>query len=300
MKTKIHKHYFFLSVMVIEALHVLFRLIIYIVFTVFDFLPIIRPENTFTIPGSTDGDFNKAFNFIEEVEPYQFIWIGLSHCLILALMISLIVTMLFLRETYSYYDRDYKLIKFWIDFGVVQFSMVFVFLSIPYIAMMGSVLFTIFSFIDFAGLVYAGKRLHVILKMRLFDLKWEPDKYDSFKRRLLRFKWLYIFLISLLIYLIGIVLAHLAIWLSVSPYYFKQYFHYPYSFQSYVVNSILDSASIAWILDYLAILQFDIVLVGGNLLYLLYTRLTQRNVNKEAKRLVDDYTNELLSRYNTL
>ena len=98
--------------MVIEALHVLFRLIIYIVFTVFDFLPTIRPENTFSIPGSTDGDFNKAFNFIEEVEPYQFIWIGLSHCLILALMISLIVTMLFLRETYSYYDRDYKLIKF--------------------------------------------------------------------------------------------------------------------------------------------------------------------------------------------
>ena len=308
MRTKLHKYYFYLAVMVIEALHVLFRLIIYIVFTGLDFDSYLQAANDNLTNSSVTyedkcifvEEFNEAFNFIERAEPYQFIWIGLSHCLILALMLSLIVTMFFLRETYSYYDRDYKLIKFWIKFGVVQFSMVFVFLSIPYIAMMGSVLFTTFSFIDFAGLVYAGKRLHVILKMRLFDLQWEPDKYDSFKRRLLRFKWLYIFLISLLIYLIGIVLAHLAIWLSVSPCYFNRFFFYPYTLPH--VYNILNSASFFWVLDYLAILQFDIVLVGGNLIYLLYAKLTQKSANKETKRLLNDYTNELLGRprYNTL
>ncbi|KAI6660546.1 hypothetical protein LOD99_14130 [Oopsacas minuta] len=288
MRNKVIKYYLYLAVMIIEAIHVLLRLVIYIVFTAFDFLPHEPSQPTCHIIGNYS-----AYYFIERLQPYQFIWIGLSHSFAIALIISLIVTMLYLRESYSYYERRFKWIKRWLVIGIVQFFAVWVFLSIPYMAPIGSIIFTLSTILDFAFLVKAARRLLAILNMRLFDLKFEPEKYSTFRRSLIKFQWLGIFLLSLMLYLIGIVFAHIAIWLSVSPCFFSTYYNIPYVLTDTQVDTISNVASIVWLLDYVAIFQFDIVLLAGNIIYMIYTRISRKNINDETRQLMNDYSNSL-------
>ena len=288
LESKIKKYYLYLVIMVIEAFHVALRLIIYIIFTVLDFLEIDAHCETI--------DEYRAYYFIESLMPYQFIWIGLSHSLALALMISLIVTLLFLRETYSYYEKRFRWVKIWIIIGIIQFLLVWSLLSIPWVALLGSTIFTVFAVIDFLMLYKASKRLLSVLNMRLFDLRYEHQKYWSFRKSLLKFKWFGSFLLSLMVYLFGIIFAHLAIWLSISPCYFDKYFNIGVHLNTTEVQIVADVASVIWLLDYLAILQFDLALVGGNIAYLIYTRVSMRNVNAETRQLLRDYTDSVSDR----
>ena len=287
LESKIKKHYLYLVIMVIEAFHVALRLIIYIIFTVLDFFELDAHCDTI--------DEYRAYYFIESLMPYQFIWIGLSHSLALALMISLIVTLLFLRETYSYYEKRFRWIKIWIIIGIIQFLSVWSLLSIPWVALLGSAIFTIFAVVDFFMLYKASKRLLSVLNMRLFDLRYE-QKYWSFRNSLLKFKWFGYFLLSLMVYLFGIIFAHLAIWLSISPCYFDTYFNIGVHLNTTEVQIIADVASVVWLLDYLAILQFDLTLVGGNIAYSIYTCVSMRNVNAETRQLLRDYTDSVTDR----
>ena len=284
-RTKIKQYLLYLVIMVIEAFHVALRLVIYIIFTVLDFINVdARCEII---------DKYRAYSFIENLMPYQFIWIGLSHSLALALMISLIVTLLFLRETYSYYEKNLKWFKIWIIIGFIQFPIVWLLLSIPWVALLGSILFTIFAIIDFIMLYPTSKRLLSILNMRLFDLRYEHDKYISFRRALLKFKLFGLFLVSLLVYLVGIILAHLGIWLSISPCYFSRYLNIAFNPNTTEVQRIADVASVVWLLDYLAILQFDVALLVGNIGYLIYRRFSMKDVNAETRQLLRDYTDSV-------
>ena len=284
LESKIKKYYLYLVIMVIEAFHVALRLITYIVFTVLDFIEF--DADCVII------DEYRAYYFIESLMPYQFIWIGLSHSLALALMISLIVTLLFLRETYSYYEKRFRWVKIWIIIGIIQFLSVWSLLLIPWVALLGSTIFTVFAVIDFFMLYKTSKRLLSVLNMRLFDLRYE-QRYWSFRNSLLKFKWFGYFLLSLMVYLFGIVFAHLAIWLSISPCYFDRYFNTGVHLNTTEMQIVADVASVVWLLDYLAILQFDLALVGGNLAYLIYARVSKRNVNAETRQLLRDYTDSV-------
>ena len=288
LKNKLKKYYLFLAVMIIEAIHVALRLGIYIVFTILDQFP-------YKADCGTIGEY-KAYQFIVSLQPYQFIWIGLSHSFALALVVSMTITMLYLRETYSYYDKNLKWIKIWIVIGIVQFLSVWIFLSIPYIALIGSLLFTVYAFVDFAMLFRAAKRLLAILNMRLFDLQYEPTEYTRFRRSMVKIQWLGFFLLSLFVYLVGIVLAHVAIWMSLSPCYLDTYFHVKFPvLNATQVETVANVASIVWLLDYVAILQFDVVLMLANLFYLIYTRLSRSNIREETRHLMEQY-NDSISR----
>ena len=285
-QTKKTKYIFYLVVMLIEALHVALRLIIYIIFTILDFFYL-------DVECTTIGQY-RAYYFIENLMPYQFIWIGLSHSLALALMISLIITLIFLRESYSYYKKNFKWIKFWFVFGCIQLPAVWLLLSIPWVALLGSISFIFFAIVDFSMLYTTAKRLFSILNMRLFDLRYE-NEYHMFRRALLKFRWFGLFLLSLGVYLIGIFLAHLAIWLSISPCYFQHYLNIGYNPNTTEVLTIANVASVAWLLDYLAIAQFDIVLVFGNILYFIYARATMKDTNAETRLLLRRYTESISS-----
>ena len=280
---KQNKYYLFLVVMIIEAIHVASRLVIYIVFTTFDKFPY---HSSCTIIGKY-----KAYQFIESLQPYQFIWIGLSHSFALALVVSMHITMLYLREMYSYYEKTFKWVKIWFVIGIVQFLSVWIFLSIPYIALIGSVLFTVYALVDFVALVRAAKRLLAILNVRLLELKNEPTEYNRFRQSMLKLQWLGFFLLSLFIYLVGIILAHIAIWTSLSPCFLETYYNVTFPvLNATQVETVANVGSIAWLLDYVAIFQFDMVLLSANLIYLIYTRLSRKNIREETRHLIDDGT----------
>ena len=288
LRNKQNKYYLFLAVMIIEAIHVALRLVIYIVFTTLDMFPNILQ------PGCTIIGKYKAYQFIESLQPYQFIWIGLSHSFALALVVSMHITMLYLREMYSYYEKTFKWVKIWFVIGIAQFLSVWIFLSIPYIALIGSVLFTVYALVDFVALFRAAKRLLAILNMRLFDLQYEPTEYNRFRRSMLKLQWLGFFLLSLFIYLVGIILAHIAIWTSLSPCFFETYYKINFPvLNATQVETVANVGSILWLLDYVAIFQFDAVLLSANLIYLIYTRLSRKNIREETRHLMEQYSDSI-------
>lgn len=286
LRNKRNKYYLFLIVMIIEAIHVGLRLWVYIAFTVFDKFP-------YKLNCTIIEDY-KAYQFIVSLQPCQFTWIGLSHSFALALVISMNITVQFIRESYSYYEKSFRWIKIWIVFGSVQFLSVWIFLSIPYIALIGSALFIVFAFVDYVALFRAAKRLLTILNMRLFDLKYEPLEYTRFRRSMLKLQWLGFFLLSLFIYMFGIVLAHVAIWTSLLPCFLDKYYSINWPvFNATQVETVANVGSIVWLLDYIAIFQFDVVLVSVNLFYLLYTRVTRTNIREETRHLMEQYNDSI-------
>ena len=284
--TKRHKYYFFLTTTTLEACHVSLRLMTFAISTFFDFESAAKCDWV---------QEYKAYDFITSKQPYQFIWISLSHCFVLSLMTTLIMTILFIRETYSYYARCYEQVWRWAYIGMLQFIICWALLISPYTGLAGSSLYLLCMTVDFVFLLAAGKKLYAVLIMRLLDLQFEPKEWVCMNRGITKFRRVSsIFMTSLFLYLIGVLCAHLGIWVSLSPCYFSKFFDIHFLFTQQKVQDLLDVASIIWLIDYLAVIQFDLVLISVNIVYIVSSRLHHRDVNEETRNLIANYREQVL------
>ena len=285
-QTKKHKYLFFLTTTILEACHVGLRLLTFAISTFFDF------ESAAKCDWVEDY---KAYDFITSKQPYQFIWISLSHCFVLSLMTTLIMTILFIRESYSYFARCYKQVWRWGYIGMFQFIICWALLISPYTGLAGSCLYLLCMGIDFVFLIVAGKKLYAVLIMRLLDLQFEPREWVCMNHGITKFRRVStIFITSLFFYLIGVLCAHLGIWVALSPCYFSKFFGIHFLFTQQKVQDILDVASVIWLIDYLAVIQFDLVLIAVNISYIVSSRLHHRDVNEETRDLIANYREQVL------
>lgn len=237
----------------------------------------------------------KAYDFITSRQPYQFIWISLSHCFVLSLMTTLTMTILYIRESYSYYARCYRQVWRWGYIGMLQFIICWALLISPYTGLAGSSLYILCMIIDFIFLMSAGRKLYAVLIMRLLDLQFDPREWTCMYRGVTKFRRVSsIFMISLFVYLIGVFCAHLGIWVALSPCYFSKFFGIHFLFTQQKVQDILDVASIIWLVDYLAVIQFDLVLITVNIVYIVSSRLHHRDVNEQTRGLIANYREHVL------
>ena len=286
-QTKKYKYYFFLSTTILEACHVSLRLMTFAISTYFDFFPAAKCDWV---------QRYKAYDFITSIQPYQFIWISLSHCFVLTLMTSVIMTMLYIRESYSYFAHTYKWVWRWAYIGLFQFIVCWALLISPYSGLAGSSLYITCMTLDFLVLIAVGRRLHSALIMRLMDVQYEPREWLRMERGIIRFKRVStVFIISLFLYLIGVLCAHLGIWVALSPCYFEKFFGIHFIFNKEKVQYIVDVASVIWLIDYIAVIQFDLVLIGVNVAYIVQSRLSYRDVNEETRQIITNYREQVLS-----
>ena len=286
-QTKKYKYYFFMWTTILEACHVSLRLMTFAISTYFDFVPDAKCDWV---------QEYKAYDFITSKQPYQFIWISLSHCFVLSLMTAIIMTMLYLRESYSYFARSYQWVWRWAYIGLLQFIVCWALLISPYTGLAGSSLYLVCVTLDFLVLIGVGRRLHAVLMMRLMDLQYEPREWLRMERGIIKFKRVSsVFIISLFLYLIGVLCAHLGIWVALSPCYFEKFFGIHFWFSKKKVQYIVDVASVIWLIDYIAVIQFDLVLIGVNVAYIVYARLSYRDVNEETRRIIANYREQVLS-----
>ncbi|KAI6645783.1 hypothetical protein LOD99_13046 [Oopsacas minuta] len=287
LQTKKNKNYFFLSTTLLEASHVSLRLMTFAISTYFDFEPSAKCDWV--------EDY-KAYDFITSKQPYQFIWISLSHCLVLSLMTTLIMTILSIRESYSYFPRCFKWVWRWAYIGMLQFIICWALLISPYTGLAGSSLYIVCMAIDFVALIAAGRKLYAILVMRLLDLQFEPLEWSRMYRGMTIFRRVSsVFIVTLFFYLIGVLCAHLGIWVALSPCYFSKFFSIHFRFTKQKVQYILDVASIIWLIDYIAVIQFDLVLIVVNIAYIVYSRLNYRDVNQETRSVIARYREHVIS-----
>ena len=287
-QTRKNKYCFFLSTTVLEACHVSLRLMTFSISSYFDFVP---------APDCKWVDEYRAYDFITSRQPYQFIWISLAHCFVLSLMTTLIMTILFLRESYSYFEPVYDWVWRWASIGLVQFILCWALLLSPYTGLVGSILYILFVWVDYFVLIAVGRKLYALLLMRLIDLQFDPIEWGRLNRGISKFRRVSsVFMLSFFIYIIGIICSHLGIWVGLSPCYFEKFFSIQIFFTLEKVQLLLDIASIIWLADYIAVIQFDLVLICVNIVYIVYSRMSYRDINEETRRLVSRFQEDVFTR----
>ena len=268
-QTQFHRNLIILCILVVEALHLIIRGIGFGLFFVFEKLN--ETDNTFIISPNILNRFGpiKAYRHFQ----ITLVRIGITNGLLLLFMVLLSNLMIYLLKAYSEH-KDYKKIRLYFIFGLVQFSITLITMSIIPAAIFGSLIATILLILDYVILIKSRNRLVWALR------KWKNDGgyYDdmqTYRKRnkyLLSFnKWTRALLISLLVYLISVLAENVGNWvmmIGLNPFFVNKYYWLSIQFPSDVfLNATVNFAYLLFIISNLGTLQFDLFLCLSNLIY---------------------------------
>ena len=305
-QTQFNRNLIILCILVVEALHLIIKGIGFGLFFVFENL------------NETDNDLIISSNLLNSYGPiraYRYLQItlvriGITNGFLLLFMILLSNLMIYLYKAYREH-KDYKTIRLYFIFGLAQFSIVLVTMSVIRTALFGSLIVTVFLIIDYIILVRSRNRLVWALR------KWQHDggyygdmqTYRNRSNYSLSFnKWTRALLISLLVYLISVLAENAGNWIVViapNPSFVKKYYWQTIQIPSDVIlNVTVNFAYLLFIISNLGTLQFDFFLLFSNLIHYISThcyfttpsrdRAVRDNVSKMIWKM---YNRPLMSDY---
>ena len=276
MKTNQNKHFYLLCVTLLIIGHRLGRSIIY-----FNFILLLYYGT------SPECNPPRELRFIFDFRLYIYAVLAISDTLFIASVIGIGTTILYVRETYNYFGKNLKTIKRWVCIGLIQICIVLLFMAIPYVTILGGVLFSCVLIVDNGLLIFAKNRLLKILHMKKIDADYQSDikfRYKQCIRAITRLS--FPFLISLSIYSFGLVLEHAAAWVTTLECFLEDNYSVTVTNMSIDIQLKNNVASFLWIMIYVTVIQFDVTILLIVTAYFCYSKYNKRALEGERKRLM--------------
>ena len=285
-------------VLLVEALHLIIK---GAGFAMFFYLAIYNQDKFgFIIDCNNQNSHNivKGFKYF----PVTLARIGMTNSLILFLSILLSIVMVYLSKVYNEH-KDLEFLKIYLTFGILQFFIVWISVSVLWTGFEGTIIFSIFVVINCVILFKARKKLSIAL------LKWRNDGefYDGMDINSLRRRektitrsnrWTFVLVLSFTIYLISISLDNFGNWILMifpNPCLIKTVFGIHISEASLTTSEVaLNVTAVLFAISDVGTLQFDLFLIFSTLVYLLTnncyitTAYQDRIIRANVRNLIEE------------
>ena len=305
-QTQLNRNLLMLCILVVEALHLIIKGIGFGLFFVFEKLN--ETEENFIISSNLLNSYKPVRDF--RYFPITLVRVGISNGFLLFFMVLLSNLMIYLIKAYGEH-KNYKTVRLYFIFGLVQFLIVLVTMSAIQTALLGSLIVTLFSIMDYVILIRSRNRLVWALKKWRFDGGYYEDKqtYRNRSKYLLSFKkWTRALLISLSVYLISVLADNAGNWIIMiapNPCFVERYYGLALPIPSELgLTVILNLAYFLFVLANLGTLQFDLFLFFSNLVYYITTHCyfttpsRDRAIREKVSKMIwKMYNRPLMSNY---
>ena len=274
LQTQLNRNVIILCILVVEALHLIIKGVGFSLFFIFERLN--ETEEIFLISSNLLKEYNtiRGFRYFQTT----LLRVGISNGLLICFIVLLSILMIYLFKAYREH-KSYKILRLYFIFGLVQFWIALITMSMIRTALIGNLIVTLFLIVDYVILIKSRNILVWALRRWKHDGGYYEDKqtYRNRKKYLLSFrKWSRALLISLMIYLISIIADNIGNWIIMiapNPCFIQKYYGIFLPLPNEVeLDVTVNLTNLLFVLSNLGCLQFDFFLLFSNLIYYITTQ----------------------------